>query len=217
MVAVLTMPAGADHRSGFALNIHTHSTEFGTPSGRPPMFPTTPLEIPVTEGAQASYSAIACTSPAPFNDRSLTFVPGYPGDTYPESTRSFVEFDFVELLGDPAQGQLGGRVEGTITTIKCDSGDQIFIEFEGLFDAREANRLVLRQGSFEIVGGTGEFADLSGQGRITGELVCLPRVLINNNASSCADLGAYSDAVLELRGTFHDPTMGNSSPVALAA
>lgn len=210
LVAVVTLaattPALAERRSGFALNVHAHSTEFGAPSGASTLYPTTPLAIPVTE-ASASYSAIPCEVPAPFNDRSLTFNPEYPGLDSPASTRSLLELTVTEMLGDPERGQSGGRVQGTLTTLVCLTGDEIFIDFEGTFDARAANELVFHRATFEITGGTGEFADLEGEGKMTGSLRCLPIVLANNDAADCVELGAYSDAVFELRGTFSDPTM----------
>ena len=201
-----TTPALAQRRSGFALNVHVHSTEFGSPSGAQTLYPTTPLAIPVTE-ASASYSAISCERPAPFNDRSLTFNPEYPGLESPASTRSLLELTVTELLGDPERGQRGGRVEGTVTTLVCLTGDEIFIEFQGTFDARSDNEVIIHRAKFEIVGGTGEFADLEGQGKMTGSLRCLPPVLARNGAADCVELGAFSDGVFELRGTFNDPTM----------
>ena len=180
----------------FTFRPHTHSSEFGAPSGSPTLFPTNPVPAPITEGSY-SYSSISCENPAPFNDVSLDFNPDYPDLTEPASTRSLIELTVTDAEA--------GTVEGTITTIVCETGEQIFFSFNGEFTSTSDNNAAYR-GTFEITGGTGSFSDLSGSGVFRGNLTCLPEILEQQGATSCADLGVYSDAVMTLRGSFSDPT-----------
>ncbi len=217
LVASLTLiaPAGAGEaarrggaRGGISLDVHTHSRQFGSPSGRPTLFPTNPLEFPITEGA-FSYSAIPCRFPAPFNDAGLKFNPDYPGIEDPAPVRYLVEGTVTEVT---ASGDRG-RIEGTITTILCEGGKEsenvFFTDFTGRFIVRSENEARVVGGTFEITGGTGLFADLTGRGAFKGDpgFTCVPPVLARNGAENCADLGAFSDAVFDLRGSYFDPTV----------
>ena len=207
----ITAPAGAQPndtrngaRGGLSQTAHTHSRQFGSPSGAPTLFPTDPLEFPVTEG-HFSYSSVPCNRPAPFNDAALVFHPGYPGVRSPAAVRYLIDGTVSEIS---ATGDRG-TVEGTITTILCENGqegDRYFVSFEGRFRVTSENEAVIQGGTFRIVGGTGRFADLTGQGSIKGSFTCLPPVLQRNRAEDCADLGAFSDAVFRLKGHFADPT-----------
>ena len=174
---------------------HTH-TEGMTPSGAPTLFATEPAPAPLEEG-DYSYSAIPCDRPAPFNDVSLNFNPAYPGLDDPASTRSLIELTIVDAEA--------GTVEGTVTSILCETQEQIVYSFEGEFVNVKDNLATFR-GTFEIVSGTGRFSDLEGSGRFRGALTCLQPVLARAGAESCADLGFYTDAVMTLRGSFSDPT-----------
>lgn len=203
LVAVL-LPAGAaaaapPEKEGLSGRItfrpHTH-TEGLTPSGAPTLFPTDPAPVPLTEG-DYSYSSIPCDSPAPFNDISLDFSPSYPDLADPASTRSLIEITVVDAEA--------GTVEGTVTSIVCATGEQIVYSFEGRFTNTSDDQAAF-VGTFEIVSGTGRFADLEGSGRARGVLTCLEPVLARAGAEDCADLGFYSDAVMTLRGSFSDPT-----------
>ena len=190
-------PPAEDGLSGrFTFRPHTHTTQGGSPSGAPTLFPTDPAPVPLTEGTY-SYSSIPCESPAPFNDVSLDFSPDYPGLTEPASTRSLIEITVVDAEA--------GTVEGTITSILCETGEQIVYSFSGSFTSVSDN-LASFVGTFEIASGTGQFGDLEGSGRLRGALTCLDPILARHGAESCADLGFYSDAVATLRGTFSDPT-----------
>lgn len=175
---------------------HTHSSEFGAPSGADTLYPTDPAPVPITEGSY-SYSSISCDHPAPFNDVSLDFNPDYPGLTEPASTRSLIELTVTDVEA--------GTVEGSITTIVCETGEEIFYSFSGRFTSVSDNQASFR-GTYEITGGTGSFSDLSGSGVFRGNLTCLDPILAQQGATSCADLGFYSDAVMTLRGSFADPT-----------
>ncbi len=193
-------------RGGIAVDVHVHSSEFGSPSGVPTLFETDPLEFPITEGP-FSYSAIPCSSPAPFNDVGLKFNPDYPGITDPAPVRYLVEGTVTEVTPSGDRG----RIEGTITTILCEDGEEsenvFFTEFEARFRVTSENEAKVTGGRFEITGGTGVFADLTGSGSFRGRFTCLPPVLARNGAENCAELGAFSDAIFDLRGSFKDPTV----------
>lgn len=168
--------------------------------------PSAPLEYPVTEGDEFSYSSIPCSEPAPFNDTSLSFSPDYPGIEDPASTRHFIEGTITDL----DEGGTSGTIEGTITTILCVDGEEsestITTAFEGRF-VQASDKELRIVGSYEIVGGTGVFEDLEGSGKIRGSLTCLDFVLAEEGAESSAELGVFSDAVFQLRGSFEDPTV----------
>ncbi len=197
----------------------TLSSEFGTPTGFPTLVPTTPLEIPVTEGAEFSYSSIECSSgPARFNDLGLDFNPDFPGLEDPAPIRSVIE-GTVTRTG--ASGERG-RIEGTITSFLCEDGeetDQIIVSFRAKFRPTSASQVELRggtvpatgglalRGPFTITGGTGRFEDITGRGSLKTLLTCLPGTLERNGADSCADLGAFSEAIFQLKGGFRDPTV----------
>lgn len=194
-------------RGEISLDVHTHSSKFGSPSGRPTLFQTTPLPFPITKGANFSYSSIQCKFPAPFNDKALNFTPDYPGITDPAAVRFLVEGTVTKTM----QSGERGTVKGTITTFLCEGGqegDQIFIEFEAQFVVTSENVATV-EGTFRITGGTGRFENITGSGSFTGDpgFTCLPPVLQRNQAENCADLGAFSDAVFDLRGSFQDPTV----------
>ncbi|MDP8928482.1 MAG: hypothetical protein M3O70_07890 [Actinomycetota bacterium] len=191
---------------GFSLTVHSHSSEFGGgPGGAPLLRPDTePLPFPITEGG-FSYSSVACDDPARFNDVALNFNPDYPGIEDPASVRHIVEGTATEV----DKPDMTGTVEGTITTFLCEGGqegDEIHIAYEGRFRQVSDNEARLTGTTFEIIGGTGRFADLEGQGSMTGSFTCLPGVLERAGAASCAELGAFSDAVFRLRGNYQDPT-----------
>ena len=203
----LSAPASAQNspESGLSgqmsLSVHAHSSQFTDT-----LFGTNPLDYPVTEGDQFSYSSIPCSRPAPFNDRSLSFNPDYPGIEDPASTRHFIEGTITDL----DESGRTGTIEGTITTILCVDGEEsestITTAFEGRFVQTSDNELRI-VGNYEIVDGTGIFEDLEGSGRIRGSLTCLPGTLERTGAESCAELGVFSDAVFQLRGSFEDPTV----------
>ena len=194
-------PTDEGASGAFSLSVHAHSSQFTDT-----LFETDPLEFSFDEGDNFSYSSIPCSRPAPFNDRSLNFSPDYPGIEDPASTRHFVE----GTVTDVDAGGRTGTIEGTITTILCSNGEEtentIVTEYQARFVRSTDNDLRL-VGSYEIAQGTGTFADMTGSGRISGELTCLPFTLESQGAESCEDLGVYADAVLDLHGTFEDPTV----------
>lgn len=91
-------------------------------------------------------------------------------------------------------------------------GDRIFVDYQARFSQKSVNSLPLRGGSFEITGGTGRFADISGEGSFRGELTCLQGTLENaqDHPQNCAELGFFSDAAFDLRGSYQDPTVPTS-------
>lgn len=222
---VATAPAGAKPdkardgaRGSISLEGLALSSEFGTPTGRPTLVQTTPLRIPVTEGAEFSYSSIECSSgPAPFNDKGLDFNRDFPGLEDPAPIRSVVEGTVTDTTTNDR-----GRIEGTITSFLCENGeetDQIVISFTSRFRPTSPREVRLRGGTIQTTGGlalngrftitegTGRFEDISGQGSFRTLLTCLPSTLTRNAATSCADLGAFSEAVFQARGSFSDPTV----------
>lgn len=197
-------------RGGFAVQQgRAHSSEYGTPGGAETLVETDPLAFDFEEGDSFSYASAGCEVDVPFNDESLIFRgPGYPGIESPTSARYILEGTVTET----SESGERGTVEGTLTIITCENGeegDQIFVDYQATFNQTSGNDLPLR-GTFEITGGTGTFADISGGGTFEGRLTCLPGVLENVGADSCEDLGAYSDAAFNLQGQFADPTVPNS-------
>lgn len=176
-----------------SLTVHAHSSDFTDT-----LFPTTPLPFPVTEPSTGTYSSIPCSRPAPFNDTALDFSPDYPGIDDPASVRHFIEAALT-----PTSRNMG-TVEGEITTILCVDGQEsrhtISIAFEGTYKQTAGD--VKFEGTFEITGGTGTFADITGEGTISGSFTCLP-----SREATCRELGALTDAVFSLQGTFSDPTV----------
>ncbi len=171
-----------------SLTVHAHSSQFTDT-----LFPTSPLPFPVTDQSTGTYSSIPCSRPAPFNDTALDFTPDFPGIEDPASVRHFVEVTLTPTEGNK------GTVEGEITTILClegqESENRIFFSFEGTF--KQAGDKLRIDGTFEITGGTGIFADIIGEGTISGEITCFN--------VRCAERGVYSDLAFALEGTFSDP------------
>ncbi len=206
VVPLLTLAASPalaqteDQNDGaFVMSAHAHS-EFGSPGGADLLFDADALDYDFEEGENFSYSSIECDEPAPHNDRALRIAPDYPGVDNPDAVRHDIDGTVTEYDGRT------GTIEGTITTVHCDSGDEIHFDYEARF-VEAGDKLQIRGGTWEITGGTGIFSDLEGEGRLTGQLTCLPLVLERHEADSCEELGAYSDAVLRLHGQWSDETV----------
>lgn len=195
-------------------------TQFGTPSGLPTTVATDPLAIPVTKGDTFTYSTVTCASTLPrFNNAGLQFDPDYPGLADPAPVRH--EFQGRVVSATPSGNK--AVVKGTITSFLCERGvrtDQIVSRFTAVLRPTTANSVALKgggpvpttgglelRGRFHIIGGTGRFADLSGNGALTGQFTCLPRTLQRNAAQSCEQLGAFSEVPFQLQGRFKDPTV----------
>ncbi len=217
---VTMAPAGAappDTQDGtkgsVSIDVVGLTSTVGTPSGAPTLVPTTGLDIPVTQGSDFSFSSIECSSgPAPFNEVGLEFSPDFPGLEDPAPIRSVVEGTVTDV--NPSGG---GTIEGSITTFLCENGeetDQIVTSFSARFRPTPDDQVVLMGGTLETTGGlalngkftiteaTGQFEGLTGEGRLRGQLTCLPVTLVRNEATDCADLGLFSEALLDLDGRF---------------
>lgn len=194
-------------------------TQFGTPSGQPTTVATDPLATPVVTGDHFLYSTITCASPfPPWNSFGLHFAPDYPGIADPASVRHEIEGTVVSAN----RSGTVGVVRGTITSYLCENGvrtDRIVSSFTAVFQPTSATSVPLvgggpvpttgglaLSGAFTITGGTGRFADLRGGGSLLGQFTCLASTLQRNGATSCADLGAFSEVPFQLRGGFVDPT-----------
>lgn len=187
---------------GIDLTVHTHTSGLGGPGGAALLTQTDPLSFPVREES-FSYASVPCSTSVPFNDRALEFNPDYPGIDDPASARFIVEGDVTDVSRSGKRAD----VEGTITMFLCEDGaegDQIEFAYDGRLLVRSDNLAAVR-GQFEIVDGTGRFEDIDGQGSLHGRLTCLERVLARAGAESCADHGAFTDAVF-FRGPKDDPS-----------
>jgi hypothetical protein len=195
-------------------------TQFGTPSGLPTTAPTDPLSAPVTRSDTFTYSTITCASPfPPWNNVGLQFDPDYPGLADPASVRH--EFQGVVIAATPSGDR--GVVRGTITSYLCEGGvrtDQIVSRFTAVLRPSTATAVPLvgngpvpttggldLRGNAHILGGTGRFADMSGNGSIIGQFTCLPSTLQRNAVGSCAELGGYSEVPFHVDGHFKDRTV----------
>lgn len=211
MTAALGAPAvaqqedapGQSRDGSFKMSVHAHS-EHGSPGGAELLFDdANALELDFDEGDSFTYSSIPCDEPAPHNDRALRINPDYPGVDNPDSVRHLVEGTVTEYDGR------SGTIEGDLTTVHCedgDEGDEIRFDYTAQF-VEAGDDVRLQRGTWEITEGTGTFSDLEGGGSLTGRLTCLPLVLEENEADSCEELGAYSDAVMRLRGHWSDDTV----------
>lgn len=187
---------------GIDLTVHTHTSGLGGPGGAALLTETDPLSFPVREES-FSYASVPCETSVPFNDRALEFNPDYPGIDDPASARFITEGEVTDVSRSGKKAD----VEGTITVFLCENGeegDQIVFAYDAKLLVRSDSDAAVR-GTFEIVEGTGRFEDISGQGSIHGRLTCLPRVLERAGAESCADHGAFTDAVF-FRGPQDDPS-----------
>jgi hypothetical protein len=221
LLALAPTAAGAATASGSIVleGLTLAGTQFGTPSGQPTTVATDPLATPVVPGDHFLYSTITCASPfPPWNSFGLHFTPDYPGITDPASVRHEIEGTVVQAN---RSGTIG-VVRGTVTSYLCENGvrtDQIRTSFTAVFRATSVTSVPLLgggpvpttgglalTGAFTITGGTGRFQDLRGGGSLIGQFTCLASTLQRNGATSCADLGAFSEVAFQLRGSFLDPT-----------
>jgi hypothetical protein len=193
---------------GFSLDVHTHSSDDPTDPGL--RFPTQRLEFPITEGSTFSYSSRPCELPAPVNQVGLNFAPPYPGLDNPVPVRHRSQGTIVN--GDAEKG----TIEGTITTVICEtqngtqteSEHSIITAYRGHYKLISPDEARIR-GSYEIIGGTGTFENLTGHGSLQASLTCL-------RDATCAELGHFTDFVAPspterdserggLQGSYKDP------------
>ncbi len=208
-------PAGAvpsEASGGFQMTVHTHSNDPETL-----LFPDVErLAFDFGEGDTFAYSSRQCDETARFNDLGLDFSPDYPGvddATGTAAVRHQVTGTVTEENGDT------GTIEGTITTVLCEDGEEtdnvIVTNFESRYRLVSDDELQII-GRYEISPeeSTGTFADLEGHGSIQGVFTCLGDPV-------CAELGEFTDFVGArgdlskgpgeiqpgLVGTFSDPTV----------
>ena len=151
------------------------------------------------------YSAIPCSGNAPMNNISSN-LPTYnsliPGGRSPASTRSH-PFKFKA-----SNGKLTGSINLTVCKLgpgptndnKADAErDRILINFQAASVKRTAEETVF-SGRFTIVGGTGRYTKLKGEGAIRGYFMCF-------DPKGCAEgnQGMFRDMQYVLEGAFNDP------------
>lgn len=196
---------GKDKASGgIDVTVHTHTSGLGGPGGAALLTDTDPLSFPVQEES-FSYASVPCSKSAPFNNRALEFNPDYPGIDDPASARFITEGEVTDVSKNGKKAD----VEGTITMFLCEKGqegDQIEFAYDGKLIVRSDNLAAVR-GKFDIVGGTGRFEGIDGQGSLHGRLTCLERVLerVEGEPENCAEAGMFTDAVF-FRGPKDDPS-----------
>ena len=196
---------------GFQMTVHTHSNNPETL-----LFADVErLQFEFEEGDTFAYSSRQCDETARFNDLGLDFRPDYPGvddDDGTAAVRHQVTGTVTEDNGNR------GTIEGTITTVLCEDGQEtgnvIVTHFEADYRLVSDDELAITV-HFEISPeeSTGIFADLEGSGQIQGVFTCLGEPV-------CAELGEFTDFVAArgdlskgpgeiqpgLVGHFSDPT-----------
>ena len=193
-------PAAADNHGGRAedtsggiqMTVHTHSS--GTL-----LFAADRLSYEATEGEPFSYSSRPCSGSAAFNDLGLDFNPDVAGvDDDGDGTapvRHHVEGTVTGSTGNT------GTVEGTITSVLCETVNGIQVEsdsaivshFEGRFTRVGDNDLMVI-GTFTLspTESTGVFAGIEGQGSLRGWFTCLAHQR-DATAPSCEEIGEFTD------------------------
>lgn len=156
------------------------------------------------------YAAIPCTGNAPVNNISgdlPTFNSLIEGSRVPASTRAHpLEFEVAE--GDDGVMQLEGTLELTVCQLRpgvtpdpdpVPDPEKDRIRFEWTAQAVEAtSETVVWEGSLEIVGGTGPYEQLRGQGTIAGYFFCFA-------PEGCAELGEFRDVQFTMSGNYTVP------------
>jgi hypothetical protein len=158
------------------------------------------------------YSGIPCTGNAPVNNLGSN-LPSYngrvAGSRLPSSTR------MQPLAFTVVRSKSGGReMRARMTLVVCHlrpgptanpdpvpdaEKPRIIITFRAPF-TRESSESVTFAGRFKIVGGTQRYEDITGSGRVNGNLFCL-------GTQTCAQRGGmFYDGQLTLQGTYRDPT-----------
>lgn len=152
-----------------------------------------------------TYRGIPCAGNAPVNNIASdlpTYNTRIPGSRVPASTRVH-PLEFIA-----SNGAIRGRITLTVcnlvggaTTdgIPDTERDKIFIEFEA-DSTRFTGEETTFEGSFRLVGGTGRYADLTGDGTIAGYFMCLDPLGCGANE------GRNRDMQFVMRGTYFDPT-----------
>ena len=189
---------GVEGSFGLAAMVHT------------PDWPNNAEVVPWDGGSNGEfvYRAIPCSGNAPMNNISSN-LPTYnsmiPGSRSPASTRSH-PFKF-----NVSSGKMIGSIN--LTVCKLAPGptkdelpdakrDRILINFQADAKRRTSEETVF-SGLFTIVGGTGRYAKLKGDGTIRGYFMCFdPKGCVENQ-------NKFRDMQYVLEGKFSDPAFGN--------
>ncbi len=200
-------PAAADHAAvsgSFSLIQMVHTTNYNDGAVR--------SAAPWDGRSEGSfrYASIPCSGNAPVNNISTdltTYNSRIEGSRSPASTRSHaLEFTATRK----ADGTFSLTGTDTLTVCHLRGGPtanpdpvpdatKSKITFSWTADAvRTSAEEVSWSGTFELTGGTGEYADLEGSGSITGYLMCFA-------VEGCAHLGNYRDGQFTMSGVYSDP------------
>ena len=159
-----------------------------------------------TGSGEFVYRAIPCSGNAPMNNISSN-LPTYnaliPGSRSPASTRSH-PFRFTVR-----DGRMTGSIQLTVCklapgptqdAVSDASRSRINISFQADASRRAAEETVF-SGTFRIVGGTGRYEKLTGEGTIRGYFMCF-------DPKGCAEgnKGYFRDMQYVLEGKFSDPS-----------
>jgi hypothetical protein len=161
-------------------------------------------------GGPYRYAAIPCTDNAPVNNISgdlPTFNTLVPGSRVPASTRAHpLEFQVSE--GDGGQMQLEGTLELTVCQLRpgvtpkpdpVPDPEKDRIRFEWTAQAVQAGpESVVWEGTFDIVGGTGPYEQLTGEGTMAGYFFCFA-------PEGCTEIGEYRDLQFTMAGDYEVP------------
>ena len=188
------------------ISAHTHSSP-GL------LFATDRLAFDFAEGDDFAYSSRRCADSAPFNETALDFSPDYPGvddATGAASVRHLAEGTVTSVSQDGDRG----TIEGTITSIVCESrnetGDALVMDYTAKFRRTSDNEVQLTgRWRFSPTESTGTFADITGGGSLRAQLTCLGHER-DPTAATCEDLGHFTDFVA-LRGDTSAPA-GETTP-----
>ena len=200
VVALLIVTAGAagavDGTFGLAAMVHT------------PDWPSNAEVVPWDgkSSGEFVYRAIPCSGNAPMNNISSN-LPTYnaliPGSRSPASTRSH-PFKFTAR-----DGKMNGTIQLTVCklapgptqdTVADATRPRITITFQADANRRTGEETVF-SGPFKIVGGTGRYEKLTGEGTIRGYFMCFdPKGCPEGNK------GYFRDMQYVLEGTFSDPS-----------
>jgi hypothetical protein len=157
------------------------------------------------------YAAIPCTGNAPVNNISgdlPTFNALVPGSRVPSSTRAHpLQFEVSE--GDDGAMRLEGTLELTVCQLRpgvtpdpdpVPDPEKDRIRFEWTAQAAQSTpENVVWEGTFDIVGGTGPYEQLRGEGTIAGYFFCFA-------PEGCAELGEFRDVQFTMSGGYTVPT-----------
>jgi hypothetical protein len=157
------------------------------------------------------YAAIPCTGDAPVNNISgdlPTFNALVPGSRVPASTRAH-PLEFTVTEGDDGEMQLEGTLELTVCQLRPGvtpdpdpvpdpEKDRISVEWTAQA-VEAAEETVVWQGPLEIVGGTGRYEQLRGEGTIAGYFFCFA-------PEGCAELDEFRDVQFTMSGSYTAPT-----------